>query len=651
MVKQAKPAKEYKNPPLPDAKRQCAEIIEKIKSQYNPRNVEGMARFGINPKNTYGASIPFLRNLAKEVGRNHSLALQLWGSEIHEARILAAYVDELEKVTEPQMEKWILDFDSWDVCDQICGNLFGRTKFAWAKALEWPGRREEFVKRAGFVLMAALSVHDRDAPDTAFVDFLPAIVRESTDERNYVRKAVNWALRQIGKRNTALNRKALEVARKVAKMNSKSARWIASDAIRELTSEKTLKLMEKRALSRKRGFRGFAPYIYCRKTDSGAVKKIGLLVNPIAGMGGRAGLKGTDGVAEKAKALGAKPVSPHRAEEMLNALALLYGGANKIPAEFLTCSGKMGAEELAAAGITHEIVYGAPEKTSAADTIAACRRFAELGIDIIVFAGGDGTARDVWSAVGKKVAIFGIPSGVKMHSGVFGTTPEAAAQALRGFLNNELSVGEAEIVDVDEEAYRRGEWRIRLFGTCLSLVEPTYVQQGKMLFDEQSDEQAKEDIAEHVYEEAILNKDFLWILGSGGTLEAVGKRLGIDKTLLGIDAFAGGKQAGKDLNEKQLLALLDNYKDNKARIVVSPIGAQGFIFGRGNLQISAQVIRRVGLENIVVVATPGKLAATPVLRVDTGDRKLDALFAEKGYMLAVIGYRALKLVKIDSMKL
>ncbi len=381
------------------------------------------------------------------------------------------------------------------------------------------------------------------------------------------------------------------------------------------------------------------------------MKKIGFLVNPIAGMGGRAGLKGTDGVVEKAKALGAKPVSPHRAEETLNALALLCGGANKTRAEFLTCSGKMGAEELAAAGIAHEIVFDAPEETSAADTIAACKRFAKLGVDLIVFAGGDGTARDVWNAVGKSVPIFGIPSGVKMHSGIFGTTPEAVAKALHECIGGELSIGEAEIMDIDEEAYRRGEWKIRMFGTCLSLVEPMYVQQGKMLFEEQSDEQAKEDIAEHVCEEINLNKELLWILGPGGTLEAVGKRLGIDKTLLGVDAFAGGKQIGKDLNEKELLALLDNYKSNKARVVVSPIGAQGFIFGRGNLQISAQLIRRVGLENVVVVATPGKLAATPVLRVDTGNKKMDALFAKKGYMLAVIGYRALKLVKIDSMKL
>ncbi|MDD5503273.1 MAG: ATP-NAD kinase family protein [Candidatus Thermoplasmatota archaeon] len=376
------------------------------------------------------------------------------------------------------------------------------------------------------------------------------------------------------------------------------------------------------------------------------MKKIGFLVNPIAGMGGRAGLKGTDDVLEKAVALGAKPISPHRASEMLDELSELYKGAGKIPAEFLTCSGKMGAEELAAAGIPYKVVFEAPEKTTAADTISACKRFEEMGVNLIVFTGGDGTARDVFGAVGQRVPIFGVPSGVKMHSGVFGTTPETAAQAIRGFLNSELSVGDAEIMDLDEEAYRRGNWKIKFFGSCISLIEPTFVQTGKMMVEEKSDEISKEDIADHIYEETNLEKETLWILGSGGTLEAIGKRLGIDKTLLGVDAFAGGKQVGKDLGEKELLALLGKYKT--AKIVVSPIGAQGFIFGRGNLQISAQVIRRVGLENIVIVATPGKLAATPLLRVDTDDLELDALFSKKGYVLAVIGYRALKLVKIES---
>ncbi|MDD5503071.1 MAG: DNA alkylation repair protein [Candidatus Thermoplasmatota archaeon] len=225
---------------MQSAKDLCAEIIEKIKSMANPRNVEGMARFGINSKNTYGVQVFKLRAIAKEAGKNHELAQLLWDSQIHEARIIAAYVEDPKIVTEAQMEKWALDFDSWDVCDQVCSNLFDRTEFAWKKAFEWSGRKEEFVKRAGFVIMAVLASHDKKAPDSKFVELLPIIKRESCDERNYVRKAVNWALRGIGKRNMDLNKAAIAMAKDIAKIDSKTAHWIAADAIRELEAQKTI---------------------------------------------------------------------------------------------------------------------------------------------------------------------------------------------------------------------------------------------------------------------------------------------------------------------------------------------------------------------------------------------------------------------------
>jgi 3-methyladenine DNA glycosylase AlkD len=212
------------------------EIVQQLKSRSNPAAVEGMARFGINPKNTLGVSIPVIRSLARQAGRDHRLAAQLWTSGIHEARILATMVDEPSKVTERQMETWVKDFDSWDICDQCCSNLFDKTPFAYEKAHAWSSRHQEFVKRAGFALMAALAVHDKKASNSRFTSFLPMIERESTDERNFVRKAVNWALRQIGKRNPALNRLALKTARQIQRQNSRTARWIASDAIRELTS-------------------------------------------------------------------------------------------------------------------------------------------------------------------------------------------------------------------------------------------------------------------------------------------------------------------------------------------------------------------------------------------------------------------------------
>ncbi len=211
----------------------CREIIEKLKAEADPAKVAGMAKFGINSKNTLGVSIPFLRKTAKEIGKDHSLAMQLWDSRIHEACILAALVEKPGMVTEKQIESWVKDFNSWDVCDQVCSNLFDKTPFAYTKAIEWSGSDREFVKRAGYVLMACLAVHDKKAEDKKFMKFFPLIVKGATDERNFVKKAVNWALRQIGKRNSNLNREAVETAEKIQLIPLKSARWIASDALRE----------------------------------------------------------------------------------------------------------------------------------------------------------------------------------------------------------------------------------------------------------------------------------------------------------------------------------------------------------------------------------------------------------------------------------
>jgi 3-methyladenine DNA glycosylase AlkD len=217
---------------------ECEDILERLKSLANPEAVAGMARFGINPENTYGISIPVLRKMAREIGRNHGLAQQLWSSGVHEARILASMVDDPRLVTEGQMDRWAAGFDSWDVCDQCCGNLFDKTEFAYRKAIEWAARDEEFVKRAGFALMAWLAFHDKRAPDEAFLEFLPVIKLESGDGRNFVKKAVNWALRHIGKRNAALNIMAIQAAEEIQAAGSKPGRWIAADALRELTSDK-----------------------------------------------------------------------------------------------------------------------------------------------------------------------------------------------------------------------------------------------------------------------------------------------------------------------------------------------------------------------------------------------------------------------------
>jgi 3-methyladenine DNA glycosylase AlkD len=211
-------------------------VLREMKAKGNAKVVEGMAKFGISTKNTLGLSTPTLRGFAKKLGTNHRLARALWKSGIHEARILAAMVDYPAEVTEKQMDEWVRDFDSWDVCDGCCGSLFDKTPFAYDKALEWSEREEEFVKRAGYVLMAELAVHDKGGGDAKFLGFFDAIEKGSTDNRNFVKKAVNWAVRQIGKRNLRLNKEAQKLAVRISKLDSSSAKWVASDALRELRS-------------------------------------------------------------------------------------------------------------------------------------------------------------------------------------------------------------------------------------------------------------------------------------------------------------------------------------------------------------------------------------------------------------------------------
>jgi 3-methyladenine DNA glycosylase AlkD len=214
------------------------ELIARLKAMENPANVAGMARFGINSKNTLGISVVTLRKIAREVGKDHTLSLKLWSSQIHEARILACLIADPQKVTPALMNRWVRNFDSWDVCDQCCMNLFDKTPYAYQKVMEWSIRKEEFVRRAAFALMACLAVHDKQASNRKFQLFLPVIKVAATDSRNYVKKAVNWALRQIGKRNAFLHREAMRTATEIAKIDSSSARWIAADAIRELKSKR-----------------------------------------------------------------------------------------------------------------------------------------------------------------------------------------------------------------------------------------------------------------------------------------------------------------------------------------------------------------------------------------------------------------------------
>ena len=222
------------------------QVIKQLKSMFNKKNVEGMARYGINPHNNLGISIYNLRPLSKEIGKDHNLALKLWDSGIHDARLLAVFIDDPLQVTSKQMYSWAEDFDSWDICDQACTSLFDLSPFAWEKIFQWSKHDKEFVKRGAFSLIAGLAVHDKKAHDKMFEQLFPIIIMESNDDRNYVKKAVNWALRNIGKRNSVLNKKAIVTAKNILKVDSKTARWIANDAIRELSSEKVLKRFEKK---------------------------------------------------------------------------------------------------------------------------------------------------------------------------------------------------------------------------------------------------------------------------------------------------------------------------------------------------------------------------------------------------------------------
>ncbi|WP_424357170.1 DNA alkylation repair protein [Methanocella sp. MCL-LM] len=213
-------------------------IIDRFKALDSPKDRDGMARFGIRTDRAFGISLYVLRDMAKEIGTSHELSLALWDTGYHEARILAGIVDDPKQVTSEQMDAWVAEFDSWDVCDQCCSNLFDQTPFAYDKAFQWADDEREFVRRSGFVMMAALAVHDKKAGDDQFEQFFPVMKKYATDDRNFVRKAVNWALRNIGKRNLALNARAIEVTEEIRAINTKSARWIASDALRELRSEK-----------------------------------------------------------------------------------------------------------------------------------------------------------------------------------------------------------------------------------------------------------------------------------------------------------------------------------------------------------------------------------------------------------------------------
>jgi predicted polyphosphate/ATP-dependent NAD kinase len=359
-------------------------------------------------------------------------------------------------------------------------------------------------------------------------------------------------------------------------------------------------------------------------------KKVGFLINPVAGMGGAVGLKGTDGLAEEAMARGAKPVAPRRAEA---ALAELGG----IDALFLTAGGDMGEDALQRCGFEYQVVHRPLDEPTALDTKEACRSFIDEKVDLIVFCGGDGTARDVSGVIGSRAPIIGIPAGVKMHSGVFAISPRAAGELVRGYLEGDLRARETEIVDVDEEKYRAGVLETKIYGVASTPYLPALVQERKQIYTTSSEEEFKEEIA--IFASEFMRDGSAYILGAGTTTSKIAEVLGVDKTLLGVDVVKDGRLICTDASEQDLLRIIDEV--GRAKIIVSPIGAQGFVLGRGSQQISSEVLRKVGSENLIIVATPHKLKETHRLLVDTGDVDLDETIS--GRRQVICGYRIAQL--------
>ena len=378
------------------------------------------------------------------------------------------------------------------------------------------------------------------------------------------------------------------------------------------------------------------------------MRKVGFLVNPIAGMGGAVGLKGTDGedILRRAITLGATPVSSERARQCL-AKTLEYGDAKErfSDVEFLSACGDMGGallETLPFFPQNMKLVYETQEHSSAKDTQEICRRFTKEGVELVLFTGGDGTARDVYSVVGNRVPILGIPAGVKMHSAVFALDPTSAAFLFTRFITGECGFRDAEIMDIDEEAFRQGKLDVKLFGFARTPYERLLMQERKSLYESMDDELSKEEIARYL-EELMDEKDTLFIVGPGTTTQTITESLGIKKTLLGVDLVKDKKLVATDVGEKEILAHLE--KARRTKVIVSVIGSQGFVLGRGNQQISKSVIKAVGKENILIVATPMKMLETPVLRVDTGDHELDLSLS--GYVRVITGYHEMRMTKIE----
>ncbi len=369
-----------------------------------------------------------------------------------------------------------------------------------------------------------------------------------------------------------------------------------------------------------------------------SLKTVGFIVNPIAGMGGAVGLKGTDGKAilERAMILGAKPIAPARAESFLSEMKPVKGRIRLVVG-----AGRLGEDEARNRGFACAVLGKKKKETTAEDTMKLARRITDAGADLLVFCGGDGTARDILNAVDNSLPVLGVPTGVKMHSAVFAVGPRAAARIAMQFLWEELPLREAEVMDVDEEAFRAGRVSARLYGYVLTPHEPDLIQGVKMA-SPMTESEMRNQAAIAIYVIENMKPDVVYIVGPGTTTRTIGDLLDEKKTLLGVDLFCNKKLIANDVNEKQILEKING---KTTQIIVTPIGGQGFIFGRGNQQISPRVIREVGQDNVIVIAAEGKLRSLKSLRVDTGDPNLDKEL--HGKMTVITDYKRELMMQIE----
>ncbi|MDG1540119.1 MAG: NAD(+)/NADH kinase [Candidatus Thalassarchaeaceae archaeon] len=378
--------------------------------------------------------------------------------------------------------------------------------------------------------------------------------------------------------------------------------------------------------------------------------RIGILANPDAGLGGRLGLKGSDGQAELARSKGAEDRSGPRLSSMLGHFSRIHRTESS-QIEWITSTGRMGTEwipvELDIGTISE--VHQSPGKTSASDTQDAVARLLENGIDLLVYSGGDGTTRDIVSSLSEsktpELPVIGVPSGVKMHSGCFASSPKAAAEVLSAWIQGDLLVSSTEVLDLDEELYRKGKWVVRLYAEAFSPNSPRWMQGSKELIQTESEEEIIIGLSNHI-EESIVDDDHLVIWGSGGTLREIGGNIGFELTTLGIDATIGSEKVGTDLAESGIIEILDSH-DGPVTLLLSPMGGQGFLIGRGNLQLSPSVLSSIGIDNVMGVVTPAKLLTVRALRIETGDDSLDQEFASKRYMKVLQGYRTTRILPVS----